>query len=340
MNEVKGEKVLFEKGSAIGLPSNIIEDHRRYFANRDLYQKLVIRSSKNAYLNSQGIILKKLKPLYQHLLKFYTLRKYTNLTWFRILFSFYRAPKKKLAGEYLWICEVRHRNYYHWNIDVLIKIIGFRIQLNYIPTLLIGSKSLETTFIREILDYWKIDYKEIDDRFFYKVDKVITPITEKNDRLFSLENLRNFRSHFFTNIKNDSSVFQRIYISRGKAEKRKILNESELIHELKALNFIVVYCEQMTYSEQVRIFSEAKILVGIHGAGLVNQIYMPPGGKILEIRNYNFDSQPLCFFDIAKACNLQYSYFIGMTQEKKGSHWEDITIDVVSLLREINKLLE
>jgi len=43
-------------------------------------------------------------------------------------------------------------------------------------------------------------------------------------------------------------------------------------------------------SEQVRLFHDADIVFGIHGAGLTNTLYMQPGGIVVEVVPF-FDSR-------------------------------------------------
>ena len=47
------------------------------------------------------------------------------------------------------------------------------------------------------------------------------------------------------------------------------------------MGFETVYTEELSFAEQVRLFSETRCLVSIHGAGLTNLMFMPPGGHML-----------------------------------------------------------
>jgi capsular polysaccharide biosynthesis protein len=46
---------------------------------------------------------------------------------------------------------------------------------------------------------------------------------------------------------------------------------------------------------QVRLYARTDILVGLHGAGLTNIVYMPPGSLLVELAG-QFDGrmQPVC----------------------------------------------
>jgi len=48
-------------------------------------------------------------------------------------------------------------------------------------------------------------------------------------------------------------------------------------------NFALVDSSLLTPAEQLAIFANTRILVGQHGAGLTNMLWMPPGGTVIEI---------------------------------------------------------
>jgi len=79
----------------------------------------------------------------------------------------------------------------------------------------------------------------------------------------------------------DYSRKKRIYISRQNSS-RKILNEDELIHMLRAHDFQIVQCEDLTVVEQICLFSQAEIIIAPHGAGLTNLLTMLGFGGILR----------------------------------------------------------
>jgi capsular polysaccharide biosynthesis protein len=77
---------------------------------------------------------------------------------------------------------------------------------------------------------------------------------------------------------------RRLYISRS-ASRRSLLNESELMPVLERHGFEAVHPEELSVDEQVRVFAAATVLVGYHGAGSYNALFMPPGGDLVEVLN-------------------------------------------------------
>lgn len=76
---------------------------------------------------------------------------------------------------------------------------------------------------------------------------------------------------------------ERIYVSRKNATQRKIANEEEVVIALTKYNFTILNTEKYTFLEQVSIFSNAKYVASIHGAGLANMLFMPPGSTVFEL---------------------------------------------------------
>jgi len=63
---------------------------------------------------------------------------------------------------------------------------------------------------------------------------------------------------------------ERIFVSRGAVSHRVVVNEDELIEAAKSFGFTVVDPAKFTFEEQARIFSNAKVVAGAHGAAFTN----------------------------------------------------------------------
>ena len=133
-------------------------------------------------------------------------------------------------------------------------------------------------------------------------------------------------------------LFPKIYISRAKAPKRKILNEEEIISILVSLGFEIIYMEDLDFFSQVKLMSECKYLVSLHGAGLTNELYLPETAKVFEIRHPK-DKLNNCYYLLATALSLKYYYFLGDSFEDD-PHCANITIDIPSFSESITKYLQ
>jgi len=105
--------------------------------------------------------------------------------------------------------------------------------------------------------------------------------------------------------------WDKIYISRKHSGKRMILNEPEVEKLVTSFGYKVIQTEQQTIRDQVNVFSRAKRLVSIHGAGLSNMVFMPEGSSMIEIR-HKVDNPMLNFFyNLAHTFNHHYYYSFG-----------------------------
>jgi hypothetical protein len=74
-----------------------------------------------------------------------------------------------------------------------------------------------------------------------------------------------------------------IYISRrGTNSFRTLLNESEIETAVERLGFKVVRTENYSFDDQVAMFSQARVVLGPHGAGMTNTAFAPPGCLVCD----------------------------------------------------------
>lgn len=80
---------------------------------------------------------------------------------------------------------------------------------------------------------------------------------------------------------------RRLYVSRRKfrhrsiSSRRTITNEEELVEIAVRAGFEVVYPEEFTWFEQIRLFADAKLVVGESGSGLHNTLFSGSGTAVL-----------------------------------------------------------
>lgn len=74
----------------------------------------------------------------------------------------------------------------------------------------------------------------------------------------------------------------RLYISRAKARRRRVLNEEAVRTTLERHGFAVVFPEQYTIAEFAKLVRNAEHIVAPHGAGVMNVVFARPGVRLLE----------------------------------------------------------
>lgn len=86
-------------------------------------------------------------------------------------------------------------------------------------------------------------------------------------------------------VQNTKKECLRIYLSRSKLlkRKRKVINEVAIEREFVNYGFIVVHPQELSFQEQLTLYSQADILAGMEGSGLHNCVFMPPGGIVVNL---------------------------------------------------------
>ena len=80
----------------------------------------------------------------------------------------------------------------------------------------------------------------------------------------------------------DPNPALRLYISRGKARRRKIMNEDEIRDLVESRGFRTVFAESTEIAEIARLASGASCIFAPHGAGATNVVFGPRGIRLLE----------------------------------------------------------
>lgn len=127
---------------------------------------------------------------------------------------------------------------------------------------------------------------------------------------------------------------RRLYVSRSDAHRRRIQNEDALWKVLKARDFERLEPGQVSAADQIRLFSEAAVVVGPHGAGLSNLVFCAPGTQVLELFAPTYVNP--CFWGISDAVGLRYAYLLGEGElppdgPEPTSIGEDMSIDLAAL---------
>ena len=226
-------------------------------------------------------------------------------------------------------------NYFHWMTEILPRIVAMRHQQPSIPVV-IPSNYLNYPFIVESLNLLKIDVKTFDARQSLKIDRLFA-ISIPHVGRFNEGLMHFFRDKMLSGISSSTHPFRCIYITRGKARRRRVLNEEAVFGFLKANGFEKVVLEDLHLIDQVKLFQEARIVVASHGAGLTNSMYMQKGQTIIELKSDN--NRYWCYFSLARVFGLKYYYSLnnGSTNNHRDA---DITVDIAQLQKLVTQAME
>jgi capsular polysaccharide biosynthesis protein len=125
---------------------------------------------------------------------------------------------------------------------------------------------------------------------------------------------------------------RKIYVSRGDAGGRRVLNEDALMTRLSRYGYERVSPGELDFDAQAALFAEASHIIGIHGAGLTNIIFAPSHCRVIEILPRSYGTPAFCVLAGARGMPY-YTYVEGAVTASTDSQADDITIDVADFAR-------
>lgn len=129
---------------------------------------------------------------------------------------------------------------------------------------------------------------------------------------------------------------RKLYLSRGRTDRRRVINEPDVIAMLAEQGFELVQPELLSVRDQVALFAEASHIVAPTGAALTNMIFAPPGARVVAIYNRAFAAVDVdLYFDaLAEACGHAFSKVLAaaVAAHQSGRTIDaDIEVDLVQL---------
>lgn len=223
--------------------------------------------------------------------------------------------------------------YAHWIVECLTRLEG--VELYYQKT---GDRP--KLIIEKDAPFWKIQSLEMmgyrpEDCIYWqgykaKVNRLVIPSNRREQRRQSIKGCRWVGERVLSNLNfietSDIPLSPYIIISRRKALCRRVINEDELNQSLANKGFISYVLEDLDFPTQVKLFAQAKIIVGPHGAGFSNMIFSK-NPIILEV----LGSTPNYFFyTLAKGLGFQHGFMLCEPQKD----------DMIVNCNKLNKLLD
>tara|TARA_E500000178_G_scaffold13527_1_gene12964 strand:- start:53 stop:1132 length:1080 start_codon:yes stop_codon:yes gene_type:complete len=232
--------------------------------------------------------------------------------------------KKKYKGKIISIISggAAKNNYGHWLFDAISRLLIIlelkeikKFDYLYVP-------SYKYQYQKDSLKYLNIPSNKIisseKNKFIEGSEIICTthPFSHRFDNLSEpiikivRKNFINFAS--LSKIKTSDRVYiERDYngldlsknLSKYK-DSRILINNQEIKNYLKKIGFKSFNLKYLSFSDQIKIFSKAKIIVSMYGAELSNLVFCKKGTKVLEIKNNNKLND---FKNISKRCGLKHT---------------------------------
>lgn len=122
---------------------------------------------------------------------------------------------------------------------------------------------------------------------------------------------------------------KKFIITRDDSPIRRWLNQNECTNKLVKLGFEIISTSLLSIKEQANLFRQASMIIGVHGAGLTNSLFMREGSIVLEIRAIQQGgeySSAECYQNLSAI--LHHNHYVFLTRgyernELKGRSIED-----------------
>jgi hypothetical protein len=193
-------------------------------------------------------------------------------------------------------------NYYHFTIDILRPLYNY-LEINNLKE---DDVIIYCDFINNynnILNVLSLKYRPFK-------EAPLNSIEICKYKYSSYKSLIN-RFNVFNNCINDFPKI--VFIKRSR--NRNIINEDECILKIREkfsdkYNIIEVKFEEMKYLDQIAIMNNCKLLIGAHGAGITNCLFMNENTHVIELFPESFYVD--CYKRICKEKSLIYNYIHGI----------------------------
>ncbi|MCJ2082335.1 glycosyltransferase family 61 protein [Methylobacterium sp. J-090] len=210
-------------------------------------------------------------------------------------------PVRKVEGLSVAFVSNAYQIYGHWLLDILprlwiaIEIYGVNRAANFIiPN---GTPRFAVEIIREYFGISTSVNFDLD-RENLLLETAVIPSVPHNDHFFH-SIMNEFVDWLLSHPKVISAMETRtkspqlIYVTRRKfrgvstSYVRSISNEEQVLELVKDLGFTVVSPEELPWSDQIALFSQARVIAGEDGSGLHNAIFSPAGTAVVCLNPAN-----------------------------------------------------
>ncbi len=220
------------------------------------------------------------------------------------------ACEVKRSGPHLMLWSMRAQNYWHWTMETLTKVVmaqACNFQGYYVVPPPAGNHGFigESLSLMGIAPHCIVPY----DGRPWLIEQLYIP--QPIDGHCAIQRypaiMSRLRSQLLDACLPSPYKTNRLYLARDQnVSTRRITNETELLDTLFKFDFQRVTIDQYPLKEQIRMAAVAECIIGPHGAGMTNCLFMKPEGLVLELFNPNYVNP--CMLPVID--HLKHRYFM------------------------------
>lgn len=247
------------------------------------------------------------------------------------------SAERNLSGDYFSLMVIGWTNYYHWTHDVVLKL---GLALDKLPPecRFIAPPSLRP-FQHEMLDLLGISRDRLthfEPDQMWRLERLHFVIPYPKPSVDAHDYLAWFKAAAQARYPAASmAARRRIYLSRRSDTHFRTVNEDQVLECLHAYGFETQFPGQMTFREQVELFSQAEVLVGT-GTGLSNMVFAPSGARILQFQDPTH--MVVALYTLSEALGHTYWYLTG--EAVANTDYPTMDADIFVPLDKLSRTLE
>ena len=242
-----------------------------------------------------------------------------------------------ICAETLIGFDANQRNYYHWWAETLLGINFAKNILRLTAQILMPAPEDKLTAwqrasLQLVCGESPVVYPSNSDSAVVRIQRAFWmsyyDVSHTPGFLY-----RHLASHVFNQFQSDEDKETIVFIERKYT--RQVENLEEIERALAPLSAEIVLLEDMDQLDQIRTFRRAKLVIGVHGAGLVNMLFCRPGTRILEL----VPSAEVRDFFWMLAAKMGHIYGTILCQSSGTGINSSVVVDPEKLLRAIHGIL-
>lgn len=328
----------------ISPPINLSAKNKVVFERFTFYEVVepCIKEYNNIYITRSGIGLKNFSLVKDTIHPWGYATRYF-LKYALVNFVFRKTIKLK-KEKYILIHNHWSKGYFHWLMEAMHRLWLAKDLLH--ECILLFPEDYSSPFYNECLEPFGVKRKFIiPKKSGVKVENLIIPATQLGEYHPQITNdIRKLYHDYLFKNKHHKNFGERIYVSRKKANQRKVENEDEVIELLKKYDFNIIYFEDCSFWDEVSIMYYAKYFITIHGAGIANIQFMHANGHVLELYKELNDPQNDLFIReylfLASILGLKYyTQFCPSMNKNESSFKANIFVDLSELQDNVELML-
>jgi hypothetical protein len=235
------------------------------------------------------------------------------------LVKFWRRKHTRSFSKIVSLRDSGEENYFHFYNDVLSKIFFLKeqgVQIEQLPVV-VSAKLWDKPYFKFILsqsEYLnKLNWVVQDSDYIYCESAIFCkPLTHRSDLW------KEVTATLITRL--PKLVTRKVFLTRQKARLRFIENGVDIEAISRSRGYEIVDTDVLTPAQQIELFSTISHLVGIHGAGLTNMAFCPPGCRVLELfPPPDLGYLPYHYILLAKIKRFSYRALIGSPPDMRFS---------------------